>query len=187
MTKTPEELAQEFADDWHKDCNYPHEILRHTKKATANAFFAGYQTAKDEEATKDQKIAELWTESIKKMLPSVHEVVLFPGNSTKASKTNKARDDEIIAKMDAAIKKAKGNSSNNSDGWISVKDRLPEEGLEVLIFGKVLRDIPKILGVRARFNGDQEWKYTWESEGIHIYTQDDVTHWMPLPKPPEDK
>jgi hypothetical protein len=79
------------------------------------------------------------------------------------------------------------NSSNNSNGWISVKERLPEEGLEVLIFGKILNDISKVLGVRARFQGDQKSKYTWESEDIHIYTQYDVTHWMPLPKPPEEK
>lgn len=41
-------------------------------------FLAGYKAAKEEEATKDQKIAELWTESIKNMLPSVHEITLFP-------------------------------------------------------------------------------------------------------------
>ena len=69
--------------------------------------------------------------------------------------------------------------------WISVKERLPEAGVEVLIFGKVFNDISKILGVRARFNGDQSWKYTWESEDIHIYMQDDVTHWMPLPEAPK--
>ena len=42
------------------------------------AFLAGYKAAKDEEVAKDQKIAELWTESIKNMLPSVHEITLFP-------------------------------------------------------------------------------------------------------------
>lgn len=78
------------------------------------------------------------------------------------------------------------NSSKKLDSWISVKERLPEEGIEVLIFGKVLNDISKVLGVRARFRGDQEWKYTWESEDIHVYKQDDVTHWMPLPEPPKE-
>jgi flagellar biosynthesis/type III secretory pathway protein FliH len=41
--KTPQQLAEEYADDWHKDCNYPDEILRLIKKATATAFLAGYQ------------------------------------------------------------------------------------------------------------------------------------------------
>lgn len=76
--KTPEEMAEEYAKDWHKDCDYPEEILKHTIKATKTTFLAGYKAAQDEEATKDQKIAELWTESIKNMLPSVHEIILFP-------------------------------------------------------------------------------------------------------------
>ena len=45
MSKTPEQMAEEYAEDWHKDCDYPEEILRHTKKATASVFLAGYQAA----------------------------------------------------------------------------------------------------------------------------------------------
>jgi len=70
--------------------------------------------------------------------------------------------------------------------WISVKDRLPEEDLPVLVYGQVLNDPAETLGVRRRYNGDQEWKHTWESEDGFIYREDDVTHWMPLPKPPEE-
>jgi hypothetical protein len=70
--------------------------------------------------------------------------------------------------------------------WISVKDRLPEEDVAVLVYGQVLNDPPDVIGVRRRYNGDQEWKYTWESEDGFIYREDDVTHWMPLPKPPEE-
>jgi hypothetical protein len=95
--KTPEQMAEELADQWAKrDTNHWKDIK--------GAFFAGYQAAKDEETTKDQKIAALWTESIKNMLPSVHEIVLFPSDLAKA---NKARDAEIVAKMDAAVKRAK--------------------------------------------------------------------------------
>ena len=45
MTKTPEQMAEEFADDWHKDCDYPEAILKHTKRATATVFLAGYKAA----------------------------------------------------------------------------------------------------------------------------------------------
>ena len=71
--------------------------------------------------------------------------------------------------------------------WISVKDRLPEEDIAVLVYGQVLNDPPDVIGVRRRYNGDQEWKYTWESEDGFIYREDDVTHWMPLPEPPKEE
>ena len=190
MSKTPEQLAEEYADNWHKDCDYPDEILRLTKKATATAFLAGYQAAKDEEATKDQKIAELWTESIKKMLPSVHEITLFP---------SKPSNDEVVAKMDAAIGKAKGNFSNNSNGWISVKDRLPEftEGWCIVYGANTGR---RWMVQPAYYDAHkEEWmsrfiKHRSEiavdgklTEWIEYLPLEDVTHWMPLPKPPEDK
>lgn len=43
MTKTPEQMAEEYAKDWHKDCDYPEAILRHTRKATETTFLAGYK------------------------------------------------------------------------------------------------------------------------------------------------
>jgi hypothetical protein len=73
------------------------------------------------------------------------------------------------------------------NNWISVKDRLPEEDIAVLVYGQVLNDPPDVIGVRRRYNGDQEWKYTWESEDGFIYREDDVTHWMPLPEPPKEE
>lgn len=71
--------------------------------------------------------------------------------------------------------------------WISVKDRLPEEDEPVLVYGQVLNDNPEVLGVRRMYKGDQEWKRTWESEDSYIYREDDVSHWMPLPKPPTEE
>ncbi len=56
--KTPEQIAEEYAEDWHKDCDYPAEILRHTKKATETVFLAGYQAGRlnseGVQAAKDQ-------------------------------------------------------------------------------------------------------------------------------------
>jgi hypothetical protein len=96
-----------------------------------------------------------------------------------------AAKDQLVDTCDHILDMEKMVDVNYSR-WISVKERLPEEGLEVLVYGKILNDISKALGVRARFRGDQEWKYTWESEDIHVYNQDDVTHWKPLPEPPKD-
>ena len=52
MSKTPEEIAKEYADDWHKDCDYPEPLLSTARKATQKIFLAGYEAAKDEYKTK---------------------------------------------------------------------------------------------------------------------------------------
>lgn len=58
--------------------------------------------------------------------------------------------------------------------WISVKDRLPEEGQEVICFCA----------------GNLTNVYTWTGEGwedSYGYYEDDdiISHWMPMPEPPE--
>lgn len=69
--------------------------------------------------------------------------------------------------------------------WIKCSDRLPEVGVEVLIFGNTCNEPPKILGVKGRYQGDQDWKYTWESEEGYIFREYEVTHWTPLPVEPK--
>lgn len=66
--------------------------------------------------------------------------------------------------------------------WISVKDRLPDKGQDVLAY-------------RGDFNGDMMNTYTylgsenWEDDyGYRGSTEHEgITHWMPLPEPPEMK
>lgn len=94
-----------------------------------------------------------------------------------------------ISKMDNATDRMlqRATCFPAAQQWISVKERLPKDGEEVLVFGQYLNDIPKVLGVRSRYKGDQEWKYTWEGSDEWVYTQDDVTHWMPLPDAPKEE
>lgn len=62
--------------------------------------------------------------------------------------------------------------------WISVKDRLPEIGVRVLTLDK------------WRHIHDRKL-YQYRSGGL-VFTPDglkpgnDVTHWLPLPEPPEE-
>lgn len=62
-------------------------------------------------------------------------------------------------------------------GWISVKDRLPENARFVLIC--LGRAIPQI----GRYLNEDGW---WiRNSGILKSSGDIVTHWMPLPEVPE--
>ena len=68
--------------------------------------------------------------------------------------------------------------------WIPVSDRLPEDGVAVLVaFTENPKDIDiltaKYYKHYAGFGGLDNW---WNIEGWHT---GNVTHWMPLPEPPE--
>ena len=56
--------------------------------------------------------------------------------------------------------------------WISVKDRLPEQNKDVLVY-TITHDVRKAhcYGERSWFGHDGIWRC--------------VTHWMPLPEPPK--
>lgn len=60
--------------------------------------------------------------------------------------------------------------------WISVEDRLPRVGLNVLVFGGVI-----FVGYHHIFLG---WVscVNYDDSG-----KGDVTHWMPFPDPPNEK
>lgn len=64
-------------------------------------------------------------------------------------------------------------------GWISVKDRLPELNVDVLVFVNfTVHDVTINHCTVALFNGT-----CWDADGS--YSRDSVTHWMPLPEAPK--
>lgn len=60
--------------------------------------------------------------------------------------------------------------------WISVKERLPEKGQVVLAFGTRSATTGQFHGVTTKPN---YWR--WKGNTIKH-----VSHWMPLPEPPEE-
>ena len=63
--------------------------------------------------------------------------------------------------------------------WISVKDRLPEPGKQVLIYSRYdFCESAFYIGVPGK------WRVTWNHEMLDA---DSVTHWMQLPLAPEVK
>ena len=59
--------------------------------------------------------------------------------------------------------------------WISVKDRMPEEGVDVLVYGDICLN---------RKSVDVDF-VDRESGNFFYYDEGEVTHWRPLPEPPE--
>lgn len=66
--------------------------------------------------------------------------------------------------------------------WISVKDRLPERNKLVLV-----RAVSTARGGNITFVGayDGFWFLQTAADTIGLTIQYDITHWMPLPEPPE--
>jgi Protein of unknown function (DUF551) len=68
--------------------------------------------------------------------------------------------------------------------WISVKDRLPKESLEDFI----LFTDGKVVLFGSYFDGNSyEDECLWKPAIGWIHKNADITHWMPLPEPPEEE
>lgn len=66
--------------------------------------------------------------------------------------------------------------------WISVKDRLPEEGVQVLTYE------PKdgmIVDYIVKFDADSEEPYVW-ARRVSKHCNKNI-YWIDLPKPPKEK
>ena len=71
------------------------------------------------------------------------------------------------------------NSGECSMHWISVNERLPEEQYSSVIFTDGKKTYYGFSTVSKFYDADDDNAYT------NAYTTDEVTHWMPLPEPPE--
>ena len=61
--------------------------------------------------------------------------------------------------------------------WVRVEDRLPEHGTDILAWGKSIKKVTP-----CWYSSSSE---TWYLDDDEILDLIGVTHWMPLPKPPE--
>ena len=61
--------------------------------------------------------------------------------------------------------------------WISVKDRLPEDGGDYLVTD----------GFACMVSAFRSKNNEWDFWNIKWWSSEQVTHWMPLPKPPSNE
>lgn len=78
-------------------------------------------------------------------------------------------------KFDTAEKAVKAWNTRAS-GWISCSERMPEDNVDVLVYDDGI--------LIARYNADEKYTSGW-MESFECYPLTNVTHWMPLPEPPE--
>lgn len=77
--------------------------------------------------------------------------------------------------------------------WISVEDRLPDENIFVLVSYLSYDDEYPCNDIAVIQNGQWHWhkgELYYDSETDECYTElvrVKITHWMPLPEPPEEK
>lgn len=75
------------------------------------------------------------------------------------------------------------------NNWISVDNKMPEDGVEVLVWKQHVTDIP----IQAYFNEKHnQWRGSAEVRDCMVtgFVEDAKlyfapTHWMPLPEPPK--
>lgn len=145
---------EEMAEEWCK-AHYQQQASMGVKEGTEQAFLAGYKAAKDEYAIKLQEA----NDTIDGMVDECEglKTIIYDNEQTNLPTPAK---------------------------WISVKDRLPEDG-QTCIYRIY---IPK----------RNEWKLDygeWQAEenvfyGEYLDYRDlnwTLTHWMELPAPPEEK
>ena len=76
------------------------------------------------------------------------------------------------------------NKNCEQPKWISVKDRLPEEGQEVLAYWNCKKGIFNGNSVEVCDYNDGRW---WDfHRNRYLDTYGTVTYWMPLPEPPKE-
>ncbi|EEC7403999.1 DUF551 domain-containing protein [Escherichia coli] len=74
-----------------------------------------------------------------------------------------------------ALKVAMRNSPVTPDGWISCSERMPDNNHDVLFFD--------VWGyIRIGWFSADDWSWFTSDDGCCM----EVTHWMPLPEPPQE-
>ncbi|RRC45527.1 DUF551 domain-containing protein [Escherichia coli] len=114
------------------------------------------------------------------------------GTVTEALELDTAKNGYILLVQDAEPNfDVNGNSPVTQDGWISCSERMPEMGERqcyVLAADFKNNYPPNIPNTQVGVYGDwfNDGNPTWDDgDGEDLYLKE-VTHWMPLPEPPQE-
>lgn len=169
MSKTPEDLAEEYAEAYIESDSY---------LCSKYSFLAGYKAAQ-EHAHAALEEAEARHEAY--VLAAEENFKRLEAKLDQFADADKVMPDacEHILDMEKMVDV---NPLNNSNGWISVKDRLPR-ALELVLYFHELH------GPSIGYYDPACPKpgYQWVSEEWGDNKTGRITHWMPLPEPPKEE
>lgn len=89
---------------------------------------------------------------------------------------------DVVRELYAALKQHE--DAEERGGWISVKDRLPDEGMHVLVLFDTGGCTTQDVAYYINHNGGY-WNNDWNADISNLGLRDDITHWQPLPDPPK--
>lgn len=112
-------------------------------------------------------------------MPSELECSIFDAQVKEIIKL-RAQNEQL---REAAALVAKESAELLERRWIPVTERLPEYGVRVLAFN--MRAKNKYIGIWTREKDPGDGNDCWFDSAGWWYAFDEITHWMPLPEPPE--
>lgn len=175
--KTPEKMAEEYLD---QDKVASAAINRDAEDLVKDAFMAGYKAAQQQYAT--EKITYDYVETASNEAKELIAEFGLKGDEEVLIKALVAAYCRGVDAVDGYLRNSLSayRASVKQQQWISVKDRLPEEGMEVVIgwfqqtaSNKLYWTIDKAILRNKVFGG---WR--WYPE---------ATHWLELPAPPKEE
>lgn len=157
MTKTPEQMAEEFAE---------HFAGERRKTIAKKSWWTGYQAAKDQLADADKVITYDYVETARNDAKELIAKYELEGDKDMLIKALVAAYCTGVDAVDGYLRNSLSAYRNSVKRlqWISVKERLPEEGEEIFWC-----HAPTCEMVVGQLVGPTPY----------------FTHWMPLPEPPE--
>lgn len=115
----------------------------------------------------------------------------FPHEAAAVLGCEVIEDDAPYSELPANHPIFTNNHNNYQDnkttvGWISVKDRFPENNVTVLAYCGKTRKYFVGNATKYHFSDEVYWRHEGARGAMYTVTSK-VTHWMPLPEPPKEK
>jgi hypothetical protein len=89
-------------------------------------------------------------------------------------------DDDRIEAVKAVLRRLAGNSPVSPGGWISCSEQMPDDGQHVIIL------CDGVFVLYAQYRDGEFFDVVRDGDEFFETQSRNVTHWMPLPEPPQE-